>query len=90
MSFRSQCSGGNIQPPVAALFFHHFVEHVCSGAPGNIFINKNDPVGFFERSKDDMMNIKRKELQGKYFRKLLILKGAIFVVLDWQSPKCFF
>ena len=26
----------------------------------------------------------------KLFRKLLILKGVIFVVLDWQSPKCFF
>jgi hypothetical protein len=25
---------------------------------------------------------------GKIFRKLLILKGSIFVVWDWQSPKC--
>ena len=32
----------------------------------------------------------KKGVTEKVFRKLLILKGAILVVLDWQSPKCFF
>ena len=50
-----------IKVVIAALFFQHFLHHICRGPAGDIFIKEEDLVGLFQGFRDGVIDVERQQ-----------------------------
>ena len=59
VSLGGQRYRGSIQKAITALLLQYLLHHIRSSPSGNIFVEEDDSVGFFQRLYDTVLQVKR-------------------------------